>query len=167
LGSTHLAIVKNFEALAEGATNAPRIENAALVAPTAGSNIILRIQENEFQVSANTFPDVGNHNRASASQHLGFTVLIAGTVRTRFETRFVTGSGIGGAVARVLKNGIQVAVTPALGFSTSYTVREFDISVAVGDKIIYQIRAADSGNNQTYAWRNLEVRSGTITAAVA
>jgi hypothetical protein len=30
LGSTHLAIVKNFEALAEGATGAPRVENAAL-----------------------------------------------------------------------------------------------------------------------------------------
>jgi hypothetical protein len=30
LGSTHLAIVKNFEALAEGAVNAPRIQTAAI-----------------------------------------------------------------------------------------------------------------------------------------
>lgn len=30
LGSTHLAIVKNFEALAEGAVGAPKIANAAL-----------------------------------------------------------------------------------------------------------------------------------------
>jgi hypothetical protein len=30
LGSTHLAIVKNFTALAEGATGAPRVETAAI-----------------------------------------------------------------------------------------------------------------------------------------
>jgi hypothetical protein len=160
LGSTHLAIVKNFEALAEGAVNAPRITNSALVAPTAGSNIIFRLQDATANVSATSYFDVGLHDRFLSGSHLGVTVLISGVIRCSLEHRMVDATS---SSVRIVKNGVQVQEFTTS--STSFVLRQVDVSVATGDQIIFQ--AISSGGNNATQWRSLRVLSGTITAAVA
>jgi hypothetical protein len=171
LGSTHLAIVKNFEALAEGATGAPKIltpainngavTNEKLVAPTAGDNIIFRLQEASIQIPLlnAAYPDTGLNNRFSSQQHVGCTVLISGTIRCFMQRRVYSGGGT--INTRIVKNGAVVSDVQMSG--STFTTHQVDVSVNVGDIIIFQMTAA-SVNAE---WRQLRVLSGTITPAVA
>jgi len=179
LGSTHLAIVKNFEALAEGAANAPRVltpaindaavttakiadgnvTNQKLVAPTAGSNVIFRLQPATVRVQNFGYADVNLNNRAITAGHLGCTVLIAGTITCALSHRNVTAST---SAVRILKNGAQVIEWTQSG--GAFVERSVNVSVDVGDAIIFQAHSVNGGDTD---WANLRILSGTITAAVA
>jgi hypothetical protein len=108
LGSTHLAIVKNFEALAEGASGAPRIETAAIAAgaitaetmqgSVAGSTVLFGLSGVTY-TSGNTFE--------SFISDATFKATTSCQVRVSAQYR-VSGSFIGNVTLRVYKNGSAV-----------------------------------------------------------
>lgn len=174
LGSTHLAIVKNFEALAEGAVNAPRIltpaiqddaiTNAKLASPAAGTSyLIMRLQEATVSLSqANNYLDPNFHNRVSAANHLGVTCLVAGTITAYLEHRVVSGGTA--STVRILKNGSQLSSWTNIG--GSFVARTLNISVAVGDAIIFQ-HVGGQDESSVVQWRFLRIYSNNPDFAVA
>jgi hypothetical protein len=163
LGSTHLAIVKNFEALTEGAVNAPKITNAALDPPTAGLGFLIRrIQNAEFSTDISSYPNVDLNDRALPDQHLGVTVLVSGVVTVYFEHKRDSGLAFTSLV-RVLLNG-SVAQEFGTG-STSYVSQTLNINVSVGDSITLQNRTNSPG--QISFWRSLRIYSNTQNMAVS
>ena len=156
-----LTLRDNPVAIAEGAAGAPRIQTSALAPPAAGTaHIIRRVQEAAFFTLALPYPDVGNHDRFSESRHLGVTVLVPGVITAYAEHRSSTPSVI--SFVRVLKNGVQVQEWSTS--STSFVTRQVDISVDVGDVIIFQQRA---GSSIEVGWRLLRIYSNNPNMAVA
>jgi hypothetical protein len=157
------ALRDNPIAIAEGAVGAPRIRTTALQGPVAGTDhLIMRLQEDATAIEAvSSFPGVGLNNRASLASHLGVTCLVPGTITAYFEHR--VGSGGSAAVARILKNGSQVASWST--FSFTFVARSVNISVEVGDVIIFQQHTGGSGN--TAEWRFLRIYSNNPDFAVA
>jgi hypothetical protein len=78
LGSTHLAIVKNFEALAEGAANAPRIVADTFSGAVAGDAVLFSAlgPDAVFQKGGSGFEDVPGAR---------FRAITSGTIRVSFE----------------------------------------------------------------------------------
>ena len=154
-------------AIAEGAAGAPRIRTLAMQSPSVGDDhIIMRLQEGDQIRTDTSYPDTGLHNRANAGGHLGFTTLVSGVVRCYVEHR--RGSGPSGSVdVRVLKNGSQIQAWTTS--STSYQTRIVDVSVEVGDVVIFQQRSGLDGslNVNNAEWRRLRVYSATPDMAVA
>lgn len=153
------ALRDNPVAIAEGASGAPKITTAALLGSTAGTaNLIMRLQEAVRAASANSYFDVGFHNRYSESGHLGVTCLVPGTITAYLEHAQVA-VGLTSFV-RVLKNGALVQEWSTT--SAAYQVRQVNVSVAAGDVIIFQHRG--DGFSQ---WRHLRIYSGTLGFSVA
>jgi hypothetical protein len=140
LGSTHLAIVKNFEALAEGASGAPRIETAAIAAgaitaetmqgSVAGSTVLFGLSGVTY-TSGSTFE--------SFISDATFKATTSCQVRVSAQYR-VSGSFIGNVTLRVYKNGSAV-LTQTKG-TTSYSTHTVDISLVAGDTV----RISGTGN---------------------
>jgi hypothetical protein len=163
LGSTHLAIVKNFEALAEGAANAPRVKSGALVNPAAAAtHLICRLQSVETGMTITSYPNAGLNRFFSSAQHLGVMALVPGVIRCRVEHR--TEIGAFNSLVRILKNGSQVIEWSTL--STSFIARSVDVTVAPGDQIIWQHRISATPGDTAF-WRNLDVVSANPDFAVA
>ena len=162
LGSIGLALRDNVVALAAGSAGAPRIQTAALQPPAAGSaNIICRIQDVEAATTSGVFPPVGLHTKASAEQHLGFQVLVPGTVRCHVGHRVTAASTI--SEVRVLKNGTPVATWTTQ--STTTVIRLVDVGVTTGDVIIFQHRR--TFGSDLAAWSTLWVLSANPDFSVA
>ena len=157
-----LTLRDNPVAIAEGAAGAPRIQTVALAAPTAGTaHIIRRVQEAGVTTSLSSYPVAENHDRFSESQHLGVTVLVPGVITAYAEHRRVSGGSL--TRMRVLKNGALVQEWSTT--SSGFTARQVDISVDVGDVIIFQQRS-DATDTSTQ-WRFLRIYSNNPNMAVA
>ena len=153
------ALRDNPIAIAEGAVGAPMISTAALKGSTAGTaNLIMRLQEVTTAASSSGYIDPGYHNRNDDRAHLGVTCLVAGTITAYLEHAQVA-VGLTSFV-RVLKNGVVVQEWSTT--SATYQVRQVNISVDVGDAIIFQMRG--DGFSQ---WRHLRIYSGTPGFSVA
>ena len=160
-----LALRDNPVAIAEGAAGAPRIQTQALAPPTAGTaHIIRRVQEAGFLAGSDSdYPATGNHDKFSERQHLGVTVLVPGVITAYAQHRRVTGDQT--PAMRVLKNG---ALVQEWGItSSSFVARQVNISVDVGDVIIFQQRGDGGFNPSAPEWRYLRIYSDNPNMAVA
>ena len=128
LGSTHLAIVKNFEALAEGASGAPRVANAALNA----------IQTGIIADSAVTTAKIANAN----------------VTRVKLTTGTSSVSGTVGSVSNVTVNLSPYSFFPSLSGAPQDLSINTSGSSASADSPRFAIRNF-SGDAQSYAvaWR--------------
>ena len=159
-----LALRDNPVAIAEGGAGAPRIQTQALAPPTAGTaHIIRRVQESGFLAGPSEYPAAGNHDRFSENQHLGVTVLVPGVITAYAEHRRVTGNET--ARMRVLKNGALVQEWEVT--SSGFVARQVNISVDVGDVVIFQQRGDDGFSPATSEWRYLRIYSNNPNMAVA
>jgi hypothetical protein len=159
-GATVTALRDNPVAIAEGAAGAPRIENAAHLPPVAGATYVLWSQDVEATTTAVAYIVVDNNRYFAAGQHVGVLCLVAGVIRCTFDHRRSAGSG--DVSARIIKNGSQL--TQWTLNSGTYTSRSLDVTVDVGDQVIFQQRAEGGGTAQ---WRNLRVSSDNPNFAVA
>jgi len=158
--TTIQALRDNPIAIANADAGAPLIKTIALQGSTAGTaNLIMRLQEAEVSGSSGVYLNTGFHNRISEGEHLGVTCLIAGTITAYFEHRRLFG-GSPDVSARVLKNGSQVQEWSTS--SGTYQIRQVNISVSVGDVIIFQQKG--DGFQQ---WQNLRIYSNTPGFSVA
>jgi len=159
-------------ASATNATNATNAVNAATVnddaitkdklqSPAAGSAyLISRLVINEASTSAGfNLPD----RLYDQSSTVGVTVLVPGVIRCYLEHRNLFG-GSYTTQARISKNGVQQAVWSTT--SSSYTTRTLDLSVDVGDLIVFQ-QAAGPNESQYSSWRNVFIYSNNPSMAVA
>jgi hypothetical protein len=159
-------------ASATNATNATNAVNAATVnddaitkdklqSPAAGSAyLISRLVINEAATAAINFslPD----RLYSQGSSVGVTVLVPGVIRCYLEHRNVFGGGYT-TQARISKNGVQQALWSTT--SSSYTTRTLDLSVDVGDLIVFQ--QTGSPYEDSSAWRNVFIYSNNPSMAVA
>ena len=154
----------NCIAIAEGAAGAPRVRTLAMQPPSAGDNhIIMRLQEADRFTDNSDYPVTGLNNRASSTQHLGFTALVAGVIRCYLQHRVTSSFGGHSSNVRILKNRSTVQSWSTT--SDSYQTRTVDVSVDVGDVVIFQNRVSDSAAQTR--WRRLRVYSATPDMAVA
>ena len=163
----------------EGAPSAPRIsgqqgpavdtgglfDNAVtadkLRSPEAGQSfLIMRLQESEFSTEAEVFFTTEANNRARDNRHLGVTALVPGVITCYVQHRAI---GDGSSVVRVIKNGSQVQSWSTS--SDSFQTRTVDVSVDVGDSVIFQQRATE-GFTISY-FRRLRIYSANPDMAVA
>jgi hypothetical protein len=157
--TTIQALRDNPIAIANADAGAPLIKTIALQGSTAGTaNLIMRLQEVTTAASSSGYIDPGYHNRNDDRAHLGVTCLVAGTITAYLEHAQVA-VGLTSFV-RVLKNGVVVQEWSTT--SATYQVRQVNISVDVGDAIIFQMRG--DGFSQ---WRHLRIYSGTPGFSVA
>lgn len=167
-GSAWVAIdAAQAEALAEdiaaGVEGAPKIRTVAMQPPAAGSTTIFRLSgtaEIARPTNASAYLDAGLPARHDPAAHWGVHVLVAGTLTVYGQHRAPSS---GTAYLRVLKNGTQVQEWSTS--SSSWQMRSVDITVDVGDTIVFQQR--NSLTAASPSWRNLEVRSATPDMAVA
>jgi len=146
------------------------VTNAKIQPPTAGTgNLIMRLQE-QTVTSASPAPTAylgaELHNRLAPTQHLGCTVLVAGTVTAYLEHRnFVTSSNATSDV-RVLVNGNQIAAWS--NNTATFVGRSVNVTCGVGDQIIFQAKYTpfvfDDG---PYELRRLRIYSNNPNFAVA
>jgi hypothetical protein len=134
---------------------------AKISPPNAGNNIVLRVQDAQFGTRETAYLDVNSNRFASSARHLGFVVLLPGVIRCTITHRsqFTFRSSF----VRIVRNGTQVIQWE--NNTTSNVVRTQDITVAVGDYIVYQNRSSASDNDSL--WLNLRVTSGNIIGAAA
>lgn len=155
-----LALRDNAIAITEGASGAPKIRAAAFQPPASGTdNIVMTVQDAEIETIIDTFTDAGLNNRADSGQHLGVVALVPGVITAYLEHRQVASR----SVVRVLKNGS--VVQSFNNDTTTFVAREIDVTVDVGDAVIFQHRCNSAGN--AAAWRNLRIYSATPDMAVA
>lgn len=155
------ALADNPAGIANADSGAPQIRTAALKSPASGTNnIIMRLQEIEVSTTLINYESVGYHNRYDAGRHLGVTVLVAGTITCSVDQKVTTN---GTSYVRVLKNGTEVAELTTS--STSYVTQQTDVSVSVGDSVIFQHRYEPG--SESSEWNNLLIYSATPDMAVA
>jgi hypothetical protein len=157
-------------ASATNATNATNAGNAATVnddaitkdklqSPAAGAAyLISRLVINARSTGSAYSP---TDQLYSQSGSVGVTVLVPGVIRCSFEHRSLFGNGT--VNARILKNGTQQATWSTL--SSSFTTRTLDLTVDVGDLIVFQQAGLD--DFYTAEWRNVVIYSNNPSMAVA
>lgn len=151
-------------AIAEGDPTAPKIQTIALQPPTgAGTHTIRRVQSSAVQTAESAYLDSGLHDRLSASQHLGFTVLVPGTIVCFLEHRAATAAT--DSLVRIVRNGTVLAEWT--NGSTTFMSRSLITAVDIGDQIIFQQRINGISESSRGEWRNLLVLSGNKNMAVA
>ena len=164
-GQTGPAVQTN--GIFDGAVTNAKIANSAvtnnkLQPPTAGTNFLIRrLQESDAVTTSVDYADTGRYSGWSIGSHLGVTVLVAGTITAYLQHRRRVGGGT--SFVRVVRNGSQVAQWSTT--STSFQTRQVNISVAVGDVIVFQQRVSAEGN--TSEWRQLRIYSNNPNFAVA
>lgn len=164
-----LALRDNPIAISEGSPGAPKIQTAAiqddavtkdkLQSPAAGGTyLIARLVISNKGTDANYF---ATDYKTLQSNSIGVTVLVPGVIRCSFEHR---GTGGPNTVnARILKNGTQQAAWA--NSSTSFTTRTLDLTVDVGDLIVFQ--QAGTPENYFSEWQNVSIYSNNPSMAVA
>lgn len=159
-----LAVRDNPIAIAEGASGAPRIVTTALNPPTgASTNLLLDILGNTAATTSTaSYLSAGLPTWADVGNHVGFHVLVPGTVRVSFEHQGDSdGSDTGDSIVRILKNGVLVQEYTVL--SSGFVARSNDIAVTTGDRIILQQKSPTAVAGQ---WKNIRVYSGNTDMAV-
>ena len=154
LGSTHLAIVKNFEALAEGAANAPRIVADTFSGAVAGDVVLFSALGPDvvFGKGGSGFEDVPGAR---------FRAITSGTIRVSFEyARFSNERNV---EVRVTKNGTSVLTQ--VKNTTTYTTHTIDVAYIAGD-VLNVIVQGDTGGGDSppesdVLVRNLQYLTGT------
>ena len=156
----------------EGAPSAPRIQLGAIASnavttdnlrsPEAGQSfLIMRLQESAFSTGSQNFLATEANNRARNERHLGVTVLVPGVITCYLQHRLVFGDA--SSEVRVIKNGSQVQSWSTS--STSFQTRSVDVSVDLGDSVVFQQRrTGDSGRS---SFRRLRIYSANPDMAVA
>jgi hypothetical protein len=155
LGSTHLAIVKNFEALAEGAANAPRIVADTFSGAVAGDAVLFSALGPNvvFKKEGSGFEDVPGAR---------FRAITSGTIRVSFE--YARGiSDERDVEVRVTKNGTSVLTQ--VKNTTTYTTHTIDVAYIAGDvlNVIAQgnTGGGDSPPESDVLVRNFQYLTGT------
>jgi hypothetical protein len=150
--TTIQALRDNPIAIANGDAGAPRIVNAAMAAPTAGStHIIKRVYQGQYAIPG--FEATG--------ALFNFNCIIPGTVRVYFEHRRV----IGTIRTQIVVNNSVVAFWDTS--SASFVGNQVDVSLSLGDLVEYRSFMTTSGSGENGEIRNMFVYSGTPVAAVA
>jgi hypothetical protein len=161
LASDIRAIRDLAEAQAEAAIGAPKTQIAAMQPPTAGTAYLLKtIQSAPASTTVNVYPDPGFHDRYDSEQHLGFSCLLPGVITVQVEHHAF---GPSGSLVRLLQNGVEIIEWTT--YSVPYVQQSYDLPIASGDAVIVQMRTSPFGGIST--WQNLQVYSGTQSAAVA
>ena len=156
LGSTHLAIVKNFEALAEGAANAPRIVADTFSGAVAGDAVLFSALGPDvvFGKQGSGFEDVPGAR---------FRAITSGTIRVSFEYAGSNTSESRDVEVRVTKNGTSVLTQ--VKNTTTYTTHTIDVAYIAGDVLNVIVRGdtsgGDSPSSSTVSVRNLQYLTGT------
>jgi hypothetical protein len=150
-----LAAFENPEAIAEGASGAPKIRTAALQPPTAGSTVIRTLKG----ISA-AYVSPSNSGSAGISEG-SIGVLVGGTIRV------VSTIALGGTVTtwqvQYLKNGVAFAT-----FSGGSTGLQFsDVVVALGDRIDIGATVNGGGSSGSVSLTGIKIESGTADFAVS
>ena len=149
-----LAAFENPEAIAEGASGAPKVRTVALQPPTAGSTVIRRLKN----ISASY---VSPSNSGTASLFEGSVgVLVGGTIRV--VSTIATGGTVTTWQVQYLKNGVAFAT-----FSGGSTGLQFsDVVVALGDKIEIGVSVNGGGASGSVSLTEIKIESGTADFAV-
>ena len=156
LGSTHLAIVKNFEALAEGAANAPRIVADTFSGAVAGDVVLFSAlgPDAVFGKGGSGFEDVPGAR---------FRAITSGTIRVSFEYAGSNTSAERNVEVRVTKNGTSVLTQ--VKNTTTYTTHTIDVAYIAGDVLNVIVRGdtggGDSPPESDVLVRNLQYLTGT------
>lgn len=163
-----LALRDNPIAMFEGDASAPKLQTAAiqddavtkdkLQSPAAGGAYLI----SRLVVNARFTDSAFGQSDQLYSQNLsvGVTVLVPGVIRCSFEHRGLSTNTVN---ARILKNGVQQAAWSTS--STSFTARTLDLSVDVGDLVIFQQSGTPEINFTE--WRNVQIYSNNPGMAVA
>ena len=180
---TGRALRDNPTAIAEGAAGAPRVQTAGIQnsaitedkisngavtgqkiqSPTSGTGtLVFRLQESAVTRSSSGFLDTQLNNRADAAAHIGVNCLVSGVITAQLQHRSVSG-GTDNSIVRILRNGSVLNSWSTT--STSFQTRQINVSVSVGDSIIFQnnISVGATGSE----WRQLRIYSNNPTFAVA
>lgn len=147
-----LAAFENPEAIAEGASGAPKIRTAALQPPTAGSAPIRRLKDFGVSLTSTSSPAGAFIDEGSIG------VLVSGTIRV------VSTIVVGGSPSYTVsyrKNGTAFATYSASGLRFS------DVSVTLGDRIDIIINASyGGGGTVSVTCTEIKIESGTSDFAV-
>jgi hypothetical protein len=164
-----LALRDNPIAITEGAAGAPKNQTASiqddaitkdkLQSPAAGAAYLISRLVINARNTENGYFLTDQLDAQSGS--VGVTALVPGVIRCSFEHRIAGGSI--SVNARILKNGTQQATWSTT--STSFTTRTLDLTVDVGDLIVFQQSGViDSTHTE---WRNVFIYSNNPSMAVA
>ncbi len=150
--STSLVLAPTANALKSGVDAALAAVN---LAPTAGSTYILCQKAAEATTTSASYTKIGPQ----------MNVIKSGTIRFYGEHHKINGGASGSSYLQVLKNGAVVG-GPWATTSTTYVARSVDLSVQIGDEIIFQEKI-DGATVNSNAVRNLRATSDTLVGAIA
>jgi len=142
------------------------IPTTSLRAPTAGTgHIIMRLQDSVYgdEIAGPTYFPAQLHNRHDAASHLGVTCLVPGVITCYFQHRTTLNFGGRSSTVRILKNGVLLAEW--VNTSNIFVARQLNVSVAVGDSIIFQQKSASV--DPSAEWAFLRIYSNNPDMAVA
>lgn len=149
-------------AITEGASGAPRIRTAALQAPEAGTAYLInRVQDATVQTTSDTYADANLHKSADYTKHVGVVALVSGVV-TAYGEHAAEVATLGTSFLRVIKNGALIQEWSTTSFSLQ--ARQVNVSVSVGDVVVFQQRCS-TGTSSVFA--NLRIYSNQPDMAVA
>jgi hypothetical protein len=165
-----IAMRDNIPALANGDAGAPRIKTAAIDAGQVTNDKLQPPVAGDLYLIARLLPDLdmipfGGSGEGTIYSNetivngkgfdgYGFCVLVAGTIRVRFDHR-------GFSLCRLLKNGAIIATYDIN--NGNFISRSIDVTVGVGDNITLQ---ANYGTNFHFV-KNYRVLSNNPNFAVA
>lgn len=166
-----LALRDNPIAITEGAAGAPKNQTASiqddaitkdkLQSPIAGTGyLICRLQEIERYTPLNYYQSTQFHRFMFSESHIGATILVPGVITCYAEHKATNPYA---SYLRILKNETQVAEWSTT--STSYVGRTLDLSVDVGDVVVFQQRCG--AEDWISYWRALRIYSNNPSMAAA
>lgn len=169
-----LAFRDNPVAIAEGATGAPKIQTLGLAddcvtnnkiqSPSAGTGyLIRRLQDSVFSTDSTIYTTTGAFSGAYENRHLGVACLVSGTITVYAEHYASNSNNL--SYLRVLKNGSQVIEWTTS--SSAPVARQVNISVNIGDVIIFQQKVSGTFGTVASLWDNLRIYSNNPNFAVA
>lgn len=136
------------------------ITSAKLESPAAGTTYLIgTVQDTALSTAQNPYASTDSTRQYASDNSITVTVLVPGVITASLEHK----SAGTFAYARILKNGVAQGSWSTI--STTYTARSVDITVAVGDIIMFQQYDATAGGNAW--WRNLHIHSNNASMAVA
>jgi hypothetical protein len=160
LGSTHLAIVKNFNALAAGDAGAPRISARAARQPAdIGTLTVTASDAFTLQPGGGLTVVAGDVVATGASFVVARTItvnLFSGVIRFRATHEASTVSGV--STLRILKNG---SVLDSWS-TTSPAVRIADVSIVPTDVIVWEHQLSSGGDGFSSVFAFQESASDAI-----
>lgn len=157
-----IALRDNVTALAEGASGAPKIVNAAHLAPVAGNTYAVPMMISQKSTAGTSYVSLMGLTEPEPSSSITALCLVGGSIRCTLSHK--SGDpGVTLAYARILKNGS--VVTEWSTTSGTMVGRSVDVSVSAGDLIQFQQRT----NNSSFiaSWENIYIKSATANFFIA